>query len=284
MAEVHTIRSTLDEAVARLAGGGSTSARRDAEVLLLFVLDAARTLIYTHPDRELESDEWRRFAALVQRRESGEPIAYLTGTREFWSLPVVVTPAVLIPRPDTECLVEACLDRMPRGAGLRVQDVGVGSGAIVAALASERPTYSFFGVDRSGEALEICRQNLRRLGQLDRVVLRRGDLLLGGPVGLDWIVSNPPYIRRDDFTRLMPDVRDFEPQLALESGSDGLDAIRRLVGQAPTHLTSGGHLALEHGMDQQDAVVALMKDAGFRGIVRGLDLGSRPRFVIGSLA
>lgn len=260
----------LKRATERLAG--SPSARADSETLLTLVLGTPRSWVHTHATDLLEPEVQREFNALLDRRLRGEPVAYLTGTREFWSLPLEVNPDVLIPRPETELLVELTLGLLPENEPRRVADLGTGSGAIALALASERPGIVVLAVEAVAGALDVARRNAQQLGiGRERVVFLAGDWYepLAGE-RFDLIVSNPPYVRSDDPHLEQGDVR-FEPRQALDGGPDGLDAIRRIIADAPFHLVRGGALILEHGHDQQPAVIAEIKDVAPNAAVEAHD-------------
>ncbi|MET0935506.1 MAG: peptide chain release factor N(5)-glutamine methyltransferase, partial [Luteibacter sp.] len=234
--------------------------RLEAELLLAHTLGVNRAWFFAHADDALDAAANERFDALVRRRLAGEPIAYITGTRDFWSLTLEVTPATLIPRPETELLVELALERLPQGG--RVVDLGTGSGAIALAIAKERPDATVYAVDASIEALDVATRNGQRLG-LERVTFLHGDWLapLAGAM-FDLVVSNPPYIESDDHHLAEGDLR-FEPQGALASGKDGLDDIRRIVAMAQPRLVPGAWLLMEHGWNQGDAVRRLLAEGGF---------------------
>lgn len=239
-----------------------------------------RSWLYAHPEERLKPELAEAFQRLVERRASGEPIAHITGTREFWSLPLRVTPDVLIPRPETELLVELALGRLPFDAPCRVADLGTGSGAIALAIASERPAAQVIATDASAAALAVAGDNANRLS-LKNVECRRGEWFapLAGE-RFDLIVSNPPYVRDDDPHLERGDVR-FEPRGALAAGPDGLDAIRVIVAEAPRHLSRGATLILEHGHDQRDAVVAAIKSVDPGANIENHDDGAGvPRVVL----
>ncbi len=258
----------------------------DAQVLLAHVLRKERAWLIAHADDALELEQSEAFVALARRRHAGEPVAYLTGVREFWGLPLVVTPAVLIPRPETETLVELALARLPKEAGRRVLDLGTGSGAIALAIAHERPQAAILAIDVSMEALIVARANARRLdiGNVDFVESDWYATLpkSSGEARFDLIASNPPYVAAQDPHLREGDVR-FEPVSALASGPDGLDAIRRIVSGAPERLVQGGGLIVEHGYDQAERVCALFAATGFTGIVAKRDLAGIPRVVAGTM-
>jgi release factor glutamine methyltransferase len=250
--------------------------RVDAECLLAHALGCARSWLLAHADDPVDAAAARRFEGLVQRRRAGEPVAYLTGTRGFWSLDLAVGPATLVPRPETELLVELALARLPAHAPARIADLGTGSGAIALALAHERPRWSVVATDASAAALDMARANATRL-RIPNVEFRLGDWL--EPVAgecFELVASNPPYIAVGDPHLLRGDLR-FEPAAALASGADGLDAIRTIVAGAPAILRPGGWLLLEHGLDQGQAVRSLLQEAGFREVATMPDLEGRER-------
>ncbi|PJK00634.1 protein-(glutamine-N5) methyltransferase, release factor-specific [Lysobacteraceae bacterium NML91-0213] len=255
----------------------------DAEWLLLHVLQRPRSWLYAHADAPLDAAARQRFEALLERRAAGEPVAYLTGRRGFWSLDLAVTPDTLIPREDTERLVELALERLPAGAPAAVADLGTGSGAIALAVARERPRARVVATDRSAAALAVATANAACAG-LGNVEFIHGDWFepLAGR-RFDLIASNPPYIRNDDPHLAEGDLR-FEPATALASGADGLEDIRRIVASAPAHLRPGGWLLLEHGHDQGHAVRALLRAAGLVDVETGTDLEGRDRVGLGRLA
>lgn len=252
----------------------------EADLLLAHVLERSRTWLFTHGDAAAEPAQAERFRALVARRETGEPVAYLTGRRGFWRFDLAVSPATLIPRPETERLVELALERLPEGVPLRVADLGTGSGAIALSLAYERPQAGVVATDASEAALDVARSNAAELG-LRNVEFRSGDWCV--PLGderFDLIASNPPYIAADDPHLERGDL-PFEPGSALASGADGLDAIRTIARDAPRRLKPGGWLLLEHGWDQGAAVRALLETAGFVEVATERDLEGRDRVTLG---
>lgn len=262
------------------AGKGIENGRLDAELLLAEVLKLNRMGLYLNFDRPLQSAELAAFRALIERRARREPIAYILGHCEFWSLTFKVGPEVLIPRSDTETLVEAALKVLPQGGTLL--DVGVGSGAIALAIAHERPDLSVEGIDLSPAALAIATENAQTLGVAARVTLRQGDLFaLDDSCQYDVIVSNPPYIASGEKTTLMPEVRDFEPHLALFAGADGLDCYRALIPAAKAALKDSGTLLVEVGAGQATAVAELFAVAGYTEIFTRRDLAGIERVVAG---
>jgi release factor glutamine methyltransferase len=248
--------------------------RLEAELLLAHTLGVNRAWFFAHASDPADATAVERFESLVRRRVDGEPVAYITGTRDFWSLTLEVTPATLIPRPETELLVELALERLPQGG--RLVDLGTGSGAIALAIAKERPDATVFAVDASADALAVARRNAQRLG-LERVTFAQGDWL-APLVGehFDLIVSNPPYIESDDHHLREGDLR-FEPLSALASGVDGLDDIRRISAASLPLLAPGGWLLLEHGWNQGQAVRGVLEDAGFLKVFTAQDLEQRDR-------
>lgn len=267
-----TIAGVLAAAAARL---GDEDGRLEAEVLLAHCLGRPRSHLLAWPDKVLDAAARERFEGLVARRLAGAPVAHLTGVREFWSLALTVTPDILIPRPDTETLVERALAHIPPGRPLTVADLGTGSGAVALALASERPACTVVATDRSAAALAVAARNRATLG-LANVHLAAADWCAPFAAGAcDVMVSNPPYVAAADPHLEQGDVR-FEPRGALTAGADGLDAIRRIVAGAPRCL-AGGWLLLEHGFDQGPAVRALLTGAGFRQVRTHPDLAGRER-------
>ena len=270
-----TIQSLLDSAELPT----SPTARLDAELLLAAVLGKSRSYLRTWPEHEPGAEQLAAFAALLERRRAGEPVAYILGHQGFWSLDLEVAPHTLIPRPDTELLVETALQLAP-ATPQRVLDLGTGSGAIALALASERGGWQVIGVDRIAEAVALAERNRQRLklGNAEFLQSSWFDGLAGERFGL--ILSNPPYIAADDRHLGEGDVR-FEPLSALVAGVDGLDDIRQIIAQAPRHLQAGGWLLLEHGYDQAEAVRELLAAAGFTAVDSRRDLGGHQRISLG---
>ena len=257
---------------------GSGDAVFDSQLLLCSVLDRDRGFLYAHPEFRPSREQISRFNALIARRANGEPIAYLTGRREFWSLDLQVNPATLIPRHETETLVEQCLPRIPADADWAIADLGTGSGAIALALASERPACRITASDRSATALQTAAGNARRLG-LDNVRFVRSDWfqsLVGQR--FDLIASNPPYIADHDPHLRLGDVAH-EPRSALASGNDGLDDIREIIIAAPRHLRPSGWLLMEHGYDQGNKILDLLRATGYDEAIDYPDLAGQPRVV-----
>ena len=271
-----TVGGLLAAAARRLPGD---EARAEAGLLLAHALGVSQTWLFVHSGDVVDPTAQAAFEALLERRIAGEPVAYLLGRRGFWRFDLRVTPATLIPRPETERLVELALERLPEGA-VDVADLGTGTGAIALALASERPQARVVATDASEAALEVARENARALG-LDRIEFRHGHWLapLAGE-RFDLIASNPPYIAAEDEHLHRGDLRH-EPASALASGADGLDDIRVIARDAPAHLRAGGWLLLEHGWDQGEAVRALLRAAGFADVDTALDWEQRDRVTLG---
>lgn len=280
MSEVWTPLRLLEWTTRRFADASVDSPRLAAQILLAHALGIDRVQLYVQYDKPLGPEELGRYRDLVRRRLAGEPVAYLTGRQEFWSLPLAVDPRVLVPRRDTETLVELVLDRVDRAAALAIADIGTGAGPVALALARELPAARVVATDVSADALAVASENASRLGLADRIDFRAGDLLaaLGDGERFDVIASNPPYVASGEIDRLAPEVRR-EPRGALDGGGDGLDHLRRLVAGAAGHLVSpGGLLALEHGFDQGPAVRALLDATGrFAAAETRADLGGQPR-------
>lgn len=259
MAEYSAV--TIREALLRVSG----ASRTDARLLLAHVLGREPEYLVREPERLLTAGEWMAFEKLSARRAAGEPLQQITGIQEFWSLEFRVDSRALIPRPETEHLVEAALERIPQGADTDILDLCTGSGIVAAVLAKERPRAAVTATDISADALGLAAENLARLGLEDRVRLLRGDLFepLGPPRrDFDLVTANPPYISQDELAGLAPEVRDHEPLLALDGGPDGLDLVRRIVDEAPAWLRPGGRLLMELGAGQWATVEKLAREGG----------------------
>lgn len=251
------------------------TARLEVQMLLQQILAVGRAYLFAHPERMLSEAEEAAYRHLLQRRLAGEPVAYILGEREFFGLNLGVTPATLIPRPDTELLVELALERMPHRHA-RVLDMGTGSGAIALALARQCPDAEVWACDASPAALAVARNNAQQLG-LGRVNFIESNWFSAmGEHRFDMIVSNPPYIAAGDHHLAQGDLR-FEPLSALASGPDGLDDIRQIVAQAGAHLEQNGWLLLEHGYDQAERVRELLRESGFSAVFSAHDLAGIER-------
>ncbi|MEO6912276.1 MAG: peptide chain release factor N(5)-glutamine methyltransferase [Edaphobacter sp.] len=280
-----TLHQSLTVAAARLSlnPGLRDQAHRDAERLLLHLLQIDRAMLLAHPDRSLSPEQLAAYQAAIGRRLNNEPIQYIIGYQEFFGLKLKVTPATLIPRPETEHLVEAVLDRLPHKQPLRVLDIGTGTGAIALALAVHLPQARVTALDLSDEALNVARENVLAHNLSSRIRLLQSDLLSGLPQdeqreAFDAIVSNPPYIPEGDRSELHPQVCDYEPSQALFAGPLGLDIYRHLIPQAYIALKPDGLLALEIGHGQSEALVALL--AAWREVTFIADLQQIPRVVL----
>jgi release factor glutamine methyltransferase len=269
-----TLQEALESGEAALhAGPHPDRARRDAELLLRHVMQHERAALLARWTEKLDEREAAQYAAVIERRATGEPVQYILGETEFYGLPLRVTPDVLIPRPETEHLVEKALELAAHFTRPRIVDVGTGSGAIAIALAHEAPTASVTAVDLSGPALAIARENAERNGVAGRISFLRGDLLAPIADGtrpaverVDIVVSNPPYIAKTERASLAVEVREFEPAIALFAGDDGLDVYRRLIPAAFVALVPGGFIVLEIGYGQQQAIRELLAASGFLDI------------------
>jgi release factor glutamine methyltransferase len=272
-----SIRALLEQASRELA---TVSARLDAEILLAACLGKPRSYLHTWPERSVDQRDLECFGQLIRRRARGEPVAHLTGEREFWSLPLAVTPDTLVPRPETETLVELALEKLPPDTPLRVADLGTGSGAIALAIAAERPRCEVIATDISEQAIRIARRNAERLG-LDNVRFIAGDWCESLPAGrFDAILSNPPYVAEMDPHLVAGDVR-FEPRRALAAGPEGMDALRLIAHCAHRHLHEGGWLIVEHGYDQGAKVMQLLHAEGYDAISSHKDGAGLDRVTMG---
>lgn len=285
MAAPRTLMDYLGLAAGHLKASGIESHRLDAEVLLADILGVDRIQLYVQHDRPLNKDEIDAYRRNIARRARREPVAYITGTREFYSIDFKVDRRCLVPRPETEHLVEAALSEIgQRFAGksvVKVADIGTGSGAIAVSIALHAPQARVTAVDIDPQALQIAALNVERMGVAGRVRLVRGDLLnpLRDEV-YDAILSNPPYIAENEWPHLPPDVREYEPRQALIGGRDGLDLIRRLVEDAMARLSHGGFLAIEIGAGQAEAVLAMAQACGYAQSRVVKDLAGIDRVVI----
>ncbi len=281
MTAPHTVEAAFSAAARRLARAGIAGARLDARVLVGHALGTGGAAVLGRPRRGLTADERRRLAALVARRARREPLAHVVGSREFWSLPFAVTADVLVPRPDSETVVEAALGRVrDRDAPLTVLDLGTGSGCLVLALLSELPRGLGVGVDISAAALEVARRNARALGLEGRVRLVRGDWGAGLRGPFQVIVANPPYVPDGDLGALEPEVSAFEPRLALAGGADGLDGHRAVAPWLAGLLAPGGAVFLEIGAGQAPAVAEILRRHGLQHVETMCDLAGIPRCLV----
>ena len=270
-----TIREALDAAQ-------QATSRMEARVLLREVLNQSDAWLLAHDDELLTADQAQQYVALVVRRVAGEPIAYITGRREFYGREFKVTPVVLIPRPETELLVELALQRLPGGAPAHVLDLGAGSGCIGITIAAERPQAQVTLVDASKDALEIAQVNARQWAPANTTLLHSDWYSAIGEERYDLIVANPPYVADGDAHLQQGDLR-FEPHSALAAGVDGLSDLQRIIARAPQHLRAGGWLLLEHGFDQVVACAWLLEAAGFEDVFNAPDLAGMPRVSGGRL-
>jgi release factor glutamine methyltransferase len=262
-----TIAEAIQKAAMRLSAQKVENARLDSEVLLGHALGRDRAWILVHMQDQLGDTDQRAYENFIDRRAAREPLQYITGLQEFWGLPFIVTPDVLIPRPETELVVESAIKRGTTTATPVFVDLCTGSGCIAVSLAREHPRARIFAMDRSEAALHIARRNARQNGVADRIRFLEGDLLeplsetdLVGRV--DVIATNPPYIRSDERPTLQPEVRDFEPEMALIAGPDGTEIAERIINDAPNYLRSGGSLIMEMGMGQTNALRKIIAAAG----------------------
>ncbi len=274
-----TIRALLQSAREKLAP--DPLARLEAEILLCHALEVGRSFLFANPELEVPLKRRSDFMALLRRRSQGEPMAYVVGKRSFWTFDLTVTPDVLIPRPETELLVERALEKIPLNANWRIADIGTGSGAIALAIASERPGCEIHATDLSDEALRVARENSARLN-LGRVQFHQGSWLQPLPGHFQVLVSNPPYVAQNDPHMQRGDCR-YEPVLALSPGTDGLAAIREISLQSPGKLEAGGWLLIEHGHDQGADVRKLFNQSGLKSVSTYTDLAGLERVCVGQL-
>ncbi|MGD0930064.1 MAG: peptide chain release factor N(5)-glutamine methyltransferase [Candidatus Korobacteraceae bacterium] len=275
------LKHALASAIDRLEAADVGSPRMNAEVLLMFVLGVNRAYLYAHPERELSVEDGARYDETLAQRATGLPAQYITGHQEFWGLDFVVSPAVLIPRPETEHLVETVLELARGTERPKLVDIGTGSGCVALALAHELKDVEVYAVDVSAEALALARANAARLGLDGRVLFLQSNVLeaLAGVHDFDFVVSNPPYVGFGEADKVQKSVRDFEPRVAVFAGEQGLDVIRRLIEQAHRALKPGGWLALEIGYSMRDAVVNLLSPTMWEDVRVVPDLQGIPRVV-----
>jgi release factor glutamine methyltransferase len=276
----HTIGKLLREGTLRLSDLPQASPRIEAELLLMEATSLSRERLIAWPERTLDSAGEARFQALLARRLAGEPMAHIRGRQAFWSFELQVTPDTLIPRPETERLVETALELLPPDDPLRVADAGTGSGAVAAALAIERPAWTLIAIERSATATAVAAGNLTHCAGHNTHIVRADWLAPISAGSLDAVVCNPPYIRWGDPHLSRGDLPR-EPREALTSGPDGLEAIRRIADQASKRLKPAGLLAVEHGFDQGAEVRAILVGQGFARIVTRADLAGHPRVTLG---
>jgi release factor glutamine methyltransferase len=287
-------RAALKHGIAQLRAAHVTSDTLAAELLLLHATKRERTYVYSHPEAELSAEEVREYQKLLDKRASGVPVQHLTGRQEFWGLTFEVTPDVLIPRPETEHLIEVALDRLALrelhagrpnkndGAGLRIADVGTGSGCIVIALAKELPAAEFVAIDVSPAALAVAERNAARLGYSGCIRFSESDLFSASSLSssqFDLVVSNPPYVGRREAASLATEVRDHEPELALYGGEEGYEFYGDLIAQTAEHLKQGGLIVLELGHDSLPAVQPLLDAPHWKNAAITNDLAGIPRVI-----
>jgi release factor glutamine methyltransferase len=283
------VRTALKKGLAQLREAHVPSFTLAAELLLLHVLGRDRTWLYAHPEEQISSTDAERFFALITRRANGEPTQHLTGKQEFWGLEFEVTPDVLIPRPETEHVIEVALDRLAvrelrayrkqilTGEGLQIADIGTGSGCIAIALAKELPGATIYATDISSTALAVAQRNAKRHNLAEMVRFLEGNLLDGVPPLLDLIVSNPPYVGRREAETLMREVRDHEPEIALYGGEEGYEFYAGLITQSAAHLKPSGILVLELGHNSLPAVQPLLDTPTWANVAVTNDLAGIPR-------
>jgi release factor glutamine methyltransferase len=289
------VRTALKKGLAQLREAHVPSFTLAAELLLLHVLGRDRTWLYAHPEEQVAPTEAERFFALIARRANGEPTQHLTGRQEFWGLEFEVTPDVLIPRPETEHVIEVALDRLAvrelragrkrtlTGEGLQIADIGTGSGCIAIALAKELPGATIYATDISSTALAVAQRNAKRHNLVEMVRFLKGNLLDGVPPLLDLIVSNPPYVGRREAETLMREVRDHEPEIALYGGEEGYELYADLITQSAAHLKPSGILVLELGHNSLPAVQPLLDSPTWTNLAVTNDLAGIPRVLAAEL-
>jgi release factor glutamine methyltransferase len=277
------LKQAVDSAYQLFVENDVPSPRLNAELLLMFALSCERSYLYAHPERELTESEQYRFNEVIRERARGCPTQYITGHQEFWGLDLLVSPAVLIPRPETEHVVETVLElvneyRFDGQGKLKALDVGTGSGCIALALASEMPHLEIHGCDISEDALEIARVNAARLGLGNKVLFRKSDLLaLYANQKFDFIISNPPYVGENEADKVQKQVREFEPRIAVFSGKEGMDIYRKLIPAAHDALQPGGWFVTEIGYSEEERVRNLL--TGWIEIQVTADLQGIPRVI-----
>jgi release factor glutamine methyltransferase len=280
-----TIGDILNWTATYFAGKGAKTPRLDAEILLAHCLDVDRLYLYLNLDRPLLPDERSRFRELVKRRGLREPVALITGKKEFWSISLQIKPGILIPRPETEILVEVVIQEIKENPSPKVLEIGTGSGAVAIALAKDNPRVEVVATDTDSNVLLVAQANAKEAKSENAVRFIATDLFDGIRRGgyFDVICSNPPYVPTNVIPTLDPDVRNFEPMRALDGGPDGLDVIRRLAANAQNFLNRPGALVLEFGDGQEEAVGRILVSAGFEGIRAFRDLSGKPRVIQGRI-
>jgi release factor glutamine methyltransferase len=288
------VRAALKKGISQLRAANVPSFTLAAELLLLHALGRNRTWIYSHSDEEIPALACQQYFSLIARRAAGEPTQHLTGKQEFWGLEFEVTPDVLIPRPETEHLIEVALDRLAlrelragrkqtlTGEGLQIADIGTGSGCVAVTLAKELPGAAVYAIDISSAALAVAQRNAARHSLSDQICFLESNLLEGisrSPRSFDLIVSNPPYIGRSEAATLMREVRDHEPEIALFGGEEGYELYAHLIAQAAAHLKPGGLLALELGHNSLPAVQPLLDAPSWTSVAVTNDLAGIPRVI-----
>jgi release factor glutamine methyltransferase len=279
-----SLGAALAAGVAVLAKAGVENPRQDARLLLAMALGVEPAVVLGYPERRLPADAAARYEDYLRRRAKREPLSRIRGTREFWSLEFALGPGSLDPRPDSEILVRALLDKAEPRRPLRILDLGTGSGCLLLSLLWELPKASGLGIDCSAQALETAVSNAQGLGLADRARFQQGDWAAGLSGPWDLIVANPPYIPSAELERLEPEVRCYDPRAALDGGSDGLQAYREIVASLPGLLAPGGYFALEIGCDQEAEVTRLLRQGGLADFECLRDIGGRPRCLRGRAA
>ena len=259
----------------------STSPRLDIQLLLMHAMGQTRSWLLTHDDQPLTAAELEQFQILLSRRAAGEPVAYLLGTQGFWDMDLMVNSGTLIPRPETELLIELLLETLPAGEAIKLIDLGTGTGAIALAVARERPAWQVHATDRHAAALRVAQHNLHNWSPGNVQLIQAHWLAAFGPASFDVIVANPPYIREDD--PHLPNLQ-FEPSTALVANNNGYGDLQQIINGARRCLKPHGLLLLEHGFDQQSALLATLQQAGFTDLQSFADLNHRPRAILARLA